>query len=239
VNRHDRGGGGLGWCNGLIQNNLILRNSAHYGGGLNSCYGSIQNNTIVGNWPDGLYWCTNMTIVNCIIRGNHAPNGQELFNCAEPTQCCIRNWTGGGLGNTAADPQFVNAAKDDYRLLPSSPGIDAGDSLAANLPATDFLGRPRILYGARRLAVDLGAYGFIPTACALSPGLGQVTVTWGSLAGKTYWLFCSHDLRQWELADDRVQWAGSLTSAWSDDGTQTGAPPGAVPCRFCRCVENP
>jgi hypothetical protein len=234
----DSGGGGLGWCNGLIQNNLILRNSAHYGGGLNGCYGSIQNNTIVGNWPDGLYWCTNI-IVNCIIWSNYAPDGQELSDCAMPTYCCIRNWPGGGLGNITSDPQFVSAAKDDYRLLPSSPSIDAGDSTALNLPATDILGRPRALFGGRSLTIDLGAYEFIPTACALGPGPGQVTLTWGSLAGKTYSLFYSHDLQQWRLADDRVQSAGNLTSAWTDDGSLTSAPPGAVPCRFYRCVENP
>jgi len=213
-----RGGAGELHTRAAVQLNHVSDNYGDCGGGLCGCAGPI---------------------LNCIIWGNTASNRPALYQSSTPTYSCIQNWPGGGLGNTAADPQFANAAKDDYRLLPSSPGIDAGDSTALNLPATDFLGRPRVLFGGRRLAVDLGAYEFIPTTCTLGPGPGQATVTWGSLASKTYSLFYSHDLRQWQLANDRVESAGNLTSAWTDDGTQTTPPPSAVPCRFYRCVENP
>ena len=50
-------------------------------------------------------------------------------------------------GNLSADPQFVNASARDFHLQPSSPGVDAGDNNAANLPPTDYEGNPRVLDG--------------------------------------------------------------------------------------------
>jgi hypothetical protein len=58
----------------------------------------------------------------------------------------------GTVGNISADPAF--AGRTDYHLKAGSPAIDAGNSAAPALPATDFDGRPRIVNG----AVDLGVY---------------------------------------------------------------------------------
>ena len=55
-----------------------------------------------------------------------------------------------GTGNFGSNPQFVDAANGDVRLLVSSPAIDKGDPSAA--PTTDILGN------ARDSKPDLGAY---------------------------------------------------------------------------------
>jgi hypothetical protein len=59
-------------------------------------------------------------------------------------------WT--GTGNIDADPQFIGG--DDYRLLVSSPCIDAGTALGA--PMNDRDDNPRPAGG----AYDMGAYEY-------------------------------------------------------------------------------
>ena len=58
-----------------------------------------------------------------------------------------------GNGNLSSDPQFVNAAASNYRLLASSPCINAGLNQSWMATATDLNGLPRIAGG----TVDLGA----------------------------------------------------------------------------------
>ncbi len=235
---HEGGGGGFASCLATIQNNLILRNSAIYGGGLSRCLGAVQNNTIFGNNAGAVAFCTN-PIVNCIIWGNWGGlDGETLYMSAVPSHSCIQAWTGGGDGNTASDPQFVNPAGNDLRLLASSPCVDMGDNSAPNLAVTDFFGRPRILDGGHSRTVDLGAYELWATACAIGPKPDLVTLSWGSLDGKTYTIFWSPDLSTWQAAD-QVRAAGNLTTAWIDDGSRTGSPPGSAPHRFYHWVENP
>lgn len=48
-----------------------------------------------------------------------------------------------GQGNIDADPMFVSA--EDYRLLPASPSIDAGDNRAIQITALDLDGGPRFV----------------------------------------------------------------------------------------------
>lgn len=62
----------------------------------------------------------------------------------------------GTEGNLSVDPLFANKAAGDYRLLPGSPCIDAGDDSILTLGQTDLDGNPRKL-GAH---VDMGAYEF-------------------------------------------------------------------------------
>jgi hypothetical protein len=77
-------GGGLAYCDGLIQNNVVSHNSAYNGGGLSTCGGVIEYNTIVFNeakYGAGLCgWDGNLagremcgaTVRNNIIVGNRA-----------------------------------------------------------------------------------------------------------------------------------------------------------------------
>ncbi|MEW6744204.1 MAG: DUF1565 domain-containing protein [Planctomycetota bacterium] len=64
----------------------------------------------------------------------------------------------GRNGNITGDPRFRDP-RTDYRLLPSSPCVDAGLDLAS-LPLADSRGTPRRLDGdlSARATVDIGAY---------------------------------------------------------------------------------
>jgi Thrombospondin type 3 repeat len=73
-----------------------------------------------------------------------------------PTQRGCQPVIIGENGNISTDPGFVDPGAMDYHLAPGSPLIDAGDSAAPGLPATDYDGLPRVV-GA---AVDIGAFEF-------------------------------------------------------------------------------
>ncbi len=110
------------------------------------------------------------SLVNVIVWGNTANTGGQIFNnSATPTLRdslveggCPSGATCGG-GMLSDDPRFVNpiaatnapTTTGDYRLLATSPAINAGDNSA--VPAdvsTDLDGNPRIVQS----RVDLGAY---------------------------------------------------------------------------------
>ena len=77
-------------------------------------------------------------------------------------------WAGEGEGNIDEDPRFVDLWGEDYRLLPDSPCIDAGDNTAVPEDlVTDLDGNPRFVddpntedSGIGYPCVDMGAYEF-------------------------------------------------------------------------------
>ncbi len=76
----------------------------------------------------------------------------------------------GTNGNQTAPPQFVDAAGGDFRVLESSPTVDAGlsDALIGSL---DLAGQPRSLpkcIGGTPIP-DIGAYEFVPTVACPKP----------------------------------------------------------------------
>jgi len=224
-------GGGVFRCDGIVENNLIAGNHAKLdGGGLYGCQGTTRNNTIVrnsaGSGGGGLFFCRG-AILNCIIWGNEAMYGAQLYESSVPTYSCI-----------GEHPRFVDAENGDFRLLPSSPCIDAGYN-DPELPGTDIAGMHRIMFGGKSLTVDMGAYEYYVNDVNLEPTVGQATLRWSSLADKTYSILYSEDLLNWNLADDSVLTAGNETTFWVDDGSKTGVAPTLVPCRFYRILENP
>ncbi len=246
-------GGGLAYCAGRIRNNIVFGNSADYGGGLYDCDAILENNTICFNEADreggGLHGCQ-AEIRNCIIWGNKASAlyGPQLYLSDDPSYSCIQDWTGGGEGNIAEDPQFVdpdgpdNSVRtyedNDFRLLPGSPCIDAGFN-DPELPETDIAGMHRIMFGGKSLTVDMGAYEYFINELRPGPNPDETTLTWRSLADKTYSIFYSSDLFTWHLAVENFPSSGNQTTSWLDDGSLTGLPPGQVPRRFYRLLENP
>jgi parallel beta-helix repeat protein len=169
-----------------IIDNVITNNTAFSGGGIYWLTPSgtrgpyLVNNTLVANdsvsaqgseiFADG--FDINALVINTIIVGK---SGQTAFFCGDFNDVNppgiqfndVYNPSGstyggictdptGGNGNISADPRFTGKA--NFRLKSGSPAIDAGDNAAPNLPAKDFLGRPRIANG----TVDLGAYEFVP-----------------------------------------------------------------------------
>ncbi len=242
VDNSARWGGGLAECHGTIQNNITARNYSDWlGGGFYSCNGTIRNNTIVANsaWfgGGGLCECAG-TIRNCIIWSNTAPIGPQLKDSSKPTYSCIQGWTEYGEGNIVGDPRFVHAENGNFHLLPASPCIDAGYNDPA-LPATDIAGMHRIMFGGNSLTVDMGAYEYYINDLTRGPNPEQTTFTWSSLADKTYSIFYTSDVLTWHLSIASFASSGDSTTSWIDDGSLTGMAPSRVPRRFYRILENP
>jgi len=237
------GGGILGgtypdYTHATIQNNTIAGNSArYYGGGLFLCDGTIQSNTITGNSAGlnggGLYDCKGV-IRNCIIWANRAPSGPQLDESSIPTYSCIQDWSGGGEGNTASEPRFVDLNAGDYRLQEGSPCIDAGYN-DPSLPATDMTGMHRIMFGGKSLTVDMGAWEYYVNALPRELG-GNAVLTWSSLAGKTYSVLTSSDMFTWQIVAENVPSLGDTTTTWTDTTAPFLSP--AVRIRYYRTVER-
>ena len=181
-NRANFAGGGMYSIAGTaphLTNCVFSRNSASlHGGGLANFNGSEQtltnctfssNSAGTGGATASLK-SSSSTLTNCILWGNTTSSGFQvalLDNSSVAVNYCdvqgglpgidvdptsLVTW---GLGNTNADPLFVDAANGDYHLQASSPCIDAGDNSA--IPAgviVDLGGDPRIKNG----IVDMGAY---------------------------------------------------------------------------------
>ena len=178
----DSGGGIKLWDNssGTITNCTIIGNSAPEGGGINCSAQSsptVKNCTVALNSAaegGGLY-CnySDPIITNCILWGNSAPAGSEIWAgivsypstitvsysdvqggeaAAWVESGSILNWLD---GNIDADPLFAGA--DDFRLSKGSPCVDAGDP---NLSYHDGCIPPAL--GTERN--DMGAYGG-PDSC--------------------------------------------------------------------------
>jgi hypothetical protein len=174
----------------LIVQNLIAGNSAGEGGGVYWLVPSgargprLVNNTIADNLAttgrgaavlaDG--FDANAALINNVLV---APANQTALYCGnfnDPNPPIVRfndvfaagGPAYGGIcadqtgvnGNRSADPMFVATGNGDYRLQAGSPAIDAGDSTAADIPATDLDGDPRVVDGDSDgvAVVDLGAW---------------------------------------------------------------------------------
>lgn len=158
--------------NATVTNCVFLRNDSLIGGGIFSTSDtiSVTNCTILDNTalpgagggllngayagaPVGAY------VTNCIVRGNVGDNLTDWG--VSPISASYSNIQGGyaGVGNIDADPLFVNAAADDYQLLPGSPCVNTGLNSAVTT-ATDLNGNLRILGG----TVDMGAFEAEPSS---------------------------------------------------------------------------
>jgi hypothetical protein len=217
-------GGGIGFCNGTIQNNLIAGNSAGCGGGISFSNAVFRNNVVAGNTGalyhgGGLshlgtspYSPAGGSISNCIIWGNTSPTGPQVHGSLVPTYCCIQDWTGGGTANIGRDPGFVdpdgpdndpNTFEDnDYRLLLTSPCIDAGINEDWMNAAVDFDGKPRILLGATSLTVDMGAYELTFPLAILRETPTDVELSWTMRPLKSYTVLSSFDMTAQPWAEE-------------------------------------
>lgn len=98
------------------------------------------------------------------------PKAQTTLNYSNITP----PWEGAGTNNISAYPGFVDPANRDFRHLPGSPGIDAGDNLAVPEEiVTDMGGEPRFVDdpdtkdtgNGTPPIVDIGAYEFQVALC--------------------------------------------------------------------------
>ena len=135
---------------------------------------------------------SSLQLTNCIVWNPFGVSGLEATGSGSvvASRSCI---AGGapGAGNISDDPRFVDAAAGDFRLLASSPCIDAGDPAA--LPAgLDLDGEPRLLDGDLdgSLIVDIGADEHAPIQLAIaSAGPGSIVVSTSGVSGLVTTLF--------------------------------------------------
>jgi hypothetical protein len=166
------GAGGVYLTAGTLRNCVITRNRAPYqpllkdpatqfgkGAGVYMSNGRVENCTVSGNTSvdkgAGIYMA-NGSVSNSIIRFNTASQRfdaalQDFYSAAGlKGRNCYAGAT--GAGNVPGDPQFANAAGNDYTLLPGSPCLDAAATLATFANDRNGTARP---IGA---AWDMGAY---------------------------------------------------------------------------------
>lgn len=127
-------------------NNTIVSNNAGFGiSGFNSS-SEIINNVVIGqaalNAGGPIVWYNDF-----YNSGNSAYSGGAS------------NLTGIN-GNISIDPQFACGISGDFRLLPTSPVINAGSNGAPYLPSLDIIGTTRVIGG----KIDMGAFEANPAS---------------------------------------------------------------------------
>jgi len=235
-------GGALGLCSGVVEGNIIAGNSGYCSGGLGHCNATARNNVVVGNTATyhggGLGHLgttayglpTGGSITNCIIWGNTAPVGPQVYDSVAPTYCCIQDWTGAGQGNISVDPAFVDADgpdedpatfdDNDYRLLARSLCIDAGTNENWMNGAVDLDGNPRILLGAFSITVDMGAYELRFALGILKSEENHVELSWTTRPARTYTVLSTSDMVLQPWTEETTILGGKTggPAVWVDPG---------------------
>ena len=166
-NSATRGGGVRLGRNATVSDSLIHGNETTIwaGGGVsgNSAEVSqVANCTITGNraktYGGGL---NKAFIYNSIVFNNDAGTQPNVSLDSIAAYSCAPDLISGINGNINSDPQFVDPAAGDYRLMATSPCIDAGTN-AFVWSAIDLGWNPRISDGDLdgSPVVDMGAYEF-------------------------------------------------------------------------------
>jgi len=144
--------------NCLVAGNVIRQN----GGGIYG--GTVENCTVVSNRTrlatatgGGVYLAAGSTLSNSIVYFNTVAGVHSNLNTAVGVgYSCFTLPDDTSNGNISDDPQFVDLAAGNYRLLESSPCLNSGDSSVVDW-ARDLDGNRRI-----QGVVDMGCYEFQP-----------------------------------------------------------------------------
>jgi serine protease len=187
-------GGGIWMVNfsqATIVNNLVVGNAAGCGGGF-SWSGSTGVTTFVNNTFADNDGASGSAIHMSGVDSRHVIHNNILIGKAGQTALLCQNaspvvnssnvFTPQGVayggtcldqtgerGNISADPLFVQPpfadVPGDYRLLQSSPAIDAGNNAAPQVPPTDLDGNPRVAdgNGDGTAVIDMGAFEAVNT----------------------------------------------------------------------------
>ncbi len=123
---------------GVFQYNLIDNNIAEAGSAICITEGSqvIDHCTFVNNVGYQEEWGTDIVryagealLTNCIFWNTSGDGNlaEDNIENVEAIYCCVSDFSIPGDNQFILDPQFVDLENGDYRLLPTSPCIDAGD----------------------------------------------------------------------------------------------------------------
>ncbi len=229
----NRGGGAVNSEATSLLNCSFIANTAAYGGGvynynyfsinITNCTFSANSATAQGGAVFNPYW---PALVNCIIWGNAAPSGGQIYQVTGTTIITHSDIEGGlaGKGNISADPQFVRSPSsgadgkwgttdDDYgdlRLQITSACIDAGNNaavppgivtdLGGHARFIDIPSRPDTGAGTAPL-VDMGAYE-----------RGLVVTTTGTSANEQFSVGLAADKATLQIWKNSSLLAGPVTS---------------------------
>lgn len=182
------GGAVKNWCTSSVFINCLFNGNSAIGtggavldAGPSGSNATLINCTIYGNYSRdggavGAIMGHTPQLKNSIVWGNtaSAANPPSLVGGVVVTSSNVQGMTTLTLGNSNVDPQFVAptgndgtpaTSDDNFRLLSSSPLIDAGDNTL--VPAEvllDIEGSPRQIDGDQNgsVIVDMGAFEFLP-----------------------------------------------------------------------------
>ena len=170
-------GGGLYNYNAapFVTNCLIYGNKTQNGAGTENKFSSptYTNTTIAMNLATGYgggmnnYHDCDPTFNNCIIWGNNATTGNQIYASAGGTTTlnysCYSNQDNDVVissttftavnNNITDDPEFINTASDYFRLLEISSAVNTGLN-SYNTETSDIRGQARI----QSTTIDMGAY---------------------------------------------------------------------------------
>lgn len=187
----------------LLGNIIILNDTApYYFGGdgifiLDASDSAITNCTVYGNSQEGIWSydsCCNIT--NTIIWNHSADDLYGTLSSSKITYCDIQDGDFDGVnGNMDDNPLFRDVSSEDFRLVNTSPCIDAGNDGAPSLHllTKDFQGQKRVFEfdNSGMESVDIGAdeyvFGF-SSSSGMTMDNDGITVTWESLSGITYYI---------------------------------------------------
>ncbi|MFQ5494771.1 MAG: right-handed parallel beta-helix repeat-containing protein [Phycisphaerae bacterium] len=174
-NRSTLAGGGV-WCtfaSPTFENCIFVGNNARTGGAIGTSRGNprIIHCTITGNRAisgGGVLYVTGGSrpdVRNCIFTGNSLGLRTEILDRdggVTVSYSLVKDgWP--GTDNLDEAPEFVDAPGGDFRLTPTSPGVNTGDPADSAGAGVDAVGNPRV-HGCR---VDRGA---LETSVPQRPG---------------------------------------------------------------------
>jgi hypothetical protein len=164
----DAFGGGLYLVGTDVRNCLVVDNDAHHTGSggahgdgalVNGGTVLIEASTVADNHGQGIsHLGGTLSVRNAILWGN----GDDVAGGGTPAIEHSNVEDGdnvGADGCISSDPQFADAAAGDYRLLTTSPCVNAGTNRSWMIAGVDLDGGPRL----ENEIVDMGAYEtFLP-----------------------------------------------------------------------------
>ena len=145
------GGTGGGAKGGVLENCLVIGNTASSGGGASGA--ELRHCTVVRNAGGGARDCRTVNSIFWENDGGDVSGGTTTWSLCNPIVA--------GSGNIDGEPLF--AGENDWRLLYDSPCLDAATDSAVQ---EDLTGAPRPqprVYG-EALKPDMGCYEYVPKA---------------------------------------------------------------------------